>query len=129
MHFQLTISPTSLSHLPHPFKLKNNLKPCLLSLYGLSTEQKKGYSVSLTFFCGTLTTEHKSRVSLSLFQVSTHGSISLITLLVLLHAFFLSICGVVGKDGQICSPSSCVGTYPMLEKIKGKKKNNNTKIN
>ena len=35
------------------------------------------------------------------------GAVSLITLLVLLHAFFLSICVVVGKDGQICSPSSC----------------------
>ena len=29
------------------------------------------------------------------------------TLLVLLHAFFLSICVVVGKDHKICSPSSC----------------------
>ena len=35
------------------------------------------------------------------------GAVGLITVLVLLHAFFLSICGVVGKDGQICSPSSC----------------------
>ena len=38
------------------------------------------------------------------------GAVGLITLLVLLHAFFLSICVVVGKDHkkyQICSPSSC----------------------
>ena len=35
------------------------------------------------------------------------GAVGLITVLVLLHAFFLSICVVVGKDGQICSPSSC----------------------
>ena len=35
------------------------------------------------------------------------GAVGLKTLLVLLHAFFLSICVVVGKDGQICSPSSC----------------------
>ena len=34
-------------------------------------------------------------------------AVGLITLQVLLHSFFLSICVVVGKDGQICSPSSC----------------------
>ena len=35
------------------------------------------------------------------------GGVGFITLLVLLHAFFLSICVVVGKDHKICSPSSC----------------------
>ena len=71
--------------------------------------KKTGYSVSLTFFCGTLTTQPNPKaeyLSLS-FKFQLMGAVGLITLQVLLHAFFLSICVVVGKDGQICSPSSC----------------------
>ena len=71
--------------------------------------KKTGYSVALTFFCETLTTHPNPKaeyISLS-FKFQLMGAVGLITLLVLLHAFFLSICVVVGKDGQICSPSSC----------------------
>ena len=46
-------------------------------------------------------------LSLSSFKFQLMGALGLITVQVLLHAFFLSICVVVGKDGQICSPSSC----------------------